>query len=182
MKQLSYNIVRVPSIDILYEGTKSIYKTNCHIDIIIAYHKSSRICEVITYEPEKDYEAPRIYLNSDIIRGQLDPNELSKATDILMEKCLRARKPFTMADIHKISERNALINYILSRIQIKRVSPRPDVDENDSPTKPFAIDFDTTYYSVKDGNFQKADTVYNGESPFPYSVNPLAVIFRKNCE
>lgn len=65
-------------VDILFEGHKPIWKTRINIDVIIAYHENHDFFEVITHHPLKGIEAPRLYIDIQILTMRIINDELRK--------------------------------------------------------------------------------------------------------
>ena len=57
-------------VTILFDGSKSFWKSNCKVDVIVALHDAFKVIEVICYDPDRGLEAPRIYLNLDIVKAR----------------------------------------------------------------------------------------------------------------
>jgi hypothetical protein len=179
MKNLSYTIHHVQTIEVIYEGMKSIFKTDYHIDLIVALHIKSRCFEVITYDPESGYAAPRIYLNADLVYKQLNQKDIVQESDSLIKKYMRARKPFTLSDIQKSVENTFIVNFLLSRMYLRK--PNSQQTSKNQSEQVFIVDFDTSDCIVPNNSTRSGKLIYPGPNA-PMGVKPLRITFCKNCE
>lgn len=63
--------------EVIYEGSKFFWRTRNTVDIVVVLHAELQILEIVAYEPNLDVEAPRIYLNRNILDSMLDQNEIN---------------------------------------------------------------------------------------------------------
>ena len=61
----------------IYQGTKFFWRKRINIDVTIVEHEDLNIYEVIFYDPSRDIESPRIYLNKQLIVSEINQNELN---------------------------------------------------------------------------------------------------------
>ena len=65
-------------IEIIYHGSKNFWRTGDYVDIIIVLHERYNCIEVISYNPELNVEANRIYLNYELLEKNISENHLSQ--------------------------------------------------------------------------------------------------------
>ncbi|KAJ1410497.1 hypothetical protein B484DRAFT_435827 [Ochromonadaceae sp. CCMP2298] len=110
------DINRPHEIEVLYQGCKNFWRSGAMVDIILLAHKNYGLIEVVTYAPKVDREAPRLYLNDDILFSLLDTSKceesLREAKELLLRQHKVPDKAFLMAAILKESK----VNYILNRL------------------------------------------------------------------
>jgi hypothetical protein len=109
--------VAVPSIEVIYEGVKSFWKTNTNLDVIIAYHPISRVHEVIAHDPNSGLES-RVYVNSQLLAASISPNQVQEAVENMKEQAIRQKKQFELLSATHSAENNARSQFILSRLVI----------------------------------------------------------------
>ena len=83
----------------------------------------ANVVEVIAYEPTFDKEAPRIYLDNDVLYEKIDKSKLESKLSTLKEPFLRQREvPDTpQLELHVIKRAKA--DYLLDRLFITEFSP-----------------------------------------------------------
>jgi hypothetical protein len=89
---------------VLFEGTKTFWKTKNSVNLTIVEHHGHDLIEVITYEPTLQVEAPRLYLEI----GRIIPF-LEQETDLLLEN------EATLA--------SAISNFVFNRLRISEYLP-----------------------------------------------------------
>jgi hypothetical protein len=89
---------------VLYEGTKTFWKTKNAISLTVIEHGLHDVLEVVAYEPTIQVEAPRIYLDIECIMSLLD-----------LESTPLTRSDSTFAD--------AVSKFVFNRISIARYLP-----------------------------------------------------------
>ncbi len=177
MTQFSYAINKVTTIDVQFEGTQAIAKSQHHVDVIVAYHKNYECHEIITHDPHSGYEAPRLYLNTAVIQRQLDNIYVAQATDALAGKYQNARKPNTLARIQGIVEKKALLSFLLARIQLLQTT----IQINGHDKTGFVVKFDLSNSPLSSPSMNN-DNVVIDVTDLPAGFQPLVVSFRKNNE
>jgi hypothetical protein len=103
---------------VIYKGTKYFWRTRCNLDITIIDHVAFHCVEVIAYNARTDQEAPRIYLDSQVLLGKADEKELVDKAEVEKENCLRTRKSFIWETLLAESQQNFIIQYILARLNM----------------------------------------------------------------
>lgn len=61
----------------IYQGTKFFWRKRLNVDVTIVEHEDLNIYEVIFYDPSRDIESPRIYLNKQLIVSEINQNDLN---------------------------------------------------------------------------------------------------------
>jgi nitrogen regulatory protein PII-like uncharacterized protein len=107
-----------PGCDVQYQGSKSFWKTRTNIDLLIVNHKKYNCLEVICYDPEKGIEAPRIYLNNNVLISKVDLEEIKQRLEEKTEASLRQKKTINIPDAQKELVVSAINLFITSRLQL----------------------------------------------------------------
>lgn len=61
---------------VVFQGVKFFWRTRNTIDIMVVEHADLHITEIVAYDPAIDREAPRIYVDSDILLAKLDHGDI----------------------------------------------------------------------------------------------------------
>lgn len=112
------SFVATPGLDVQYEGSKSFWKTRNNVDLLIVSHPRFNCLEIVAFEPEKGFEAPRIYVNAALLLTKLDPNEIKLRVEEKKEASIRQKKPVDAAKLQKEMTVNAMNQFITSRLHI----------------------------------------------------------------
>jgi hypothetical protein len=97
---------------VLFEGTKTFWKTKNSVNLTIVEHHGHDVIEVIAYEPTLQVEAPRLYLEI----GRIIPF-LEQETEILVED--------------EAALANAFSSFVFNRLRITAYLPISRVLEVD---------------------------------------------------
>jgi hypothetical protein len=89
---------------VLFEGTKTFWKTKNSVNLTIVEHHGHDLIEVVTYEPTLQVEAPRLYLEI----GRIIPF-LEQETDLLLE--------------NEAALASAISNFVFNRLRISEYLP-----------------------------------------------------------
>jgi hypothetical protein len=89
---------------VLFEGTKTFWKTKNSIRLTVIEHRLHDVLEVVAYEPAIQVEAPRLYLDIELIVSLLD-----------LERALLSSSDTAFAD--------AVSKFVFNRISIARFLP-----------------------------------------------------------
>jgi hypothetical protein len=117
--------------EIIYEGGKSFWKQRCTLDIFIVKHylpleeenHQSFVVELVAYDPKGDRESNRIYLDYEgIITIVSKSVELSTLLEKKQENCLRTKKSFHLDVMTVAVQKELIVNYVLSRLNIGSVT------------------------------------------------------------
>lgn len=101
----------------IFQGVKFFWRTRNSLDIIIIEHKSFNVTELIAYEPTIDREAPRLYLNTALLRTKIDHT----AVDAQVSFAKRNNVSHTEEWIEGIYNK-AKADYLLNRLFITEFS------------------------------------------------------------
>ena len=85
----------------IYEGTKSLWKTRTNIEIFISEHVSLKIWEIVCYNSTIGIESERIYIDSVLLASKIDPNELAEKMGARKETFARQKKSFNLETLTK---------------------------------------------------------------------------------
>lgn len=155
----------IAGVELYHEGSKSYWKVRANVDIIIVCHTAAHCVEVIVYDPERNLEANRIYLNSILLAGKADQKEVQAKLTEKKEAFLRQKKLFCVTQLTKELLTQAMVNYILMRLQIGTLTDSK-FDVSLTPT---------TNDTIHDG---KLDVIMDK----PATLTPLACQFTKKVK
>jgi hypothetical protein len=113
----SCEIAMATSVEITFDGTKFYWKTRNTVDVVIAHHIAHKVFEVIVYEPTLDREAPRLYLNEEILMPKIDHNEVNSKLSFAK----RNNVPLTEKLVQGIMNK-AISDFILNRLVIQQLA------------------------------------------------------------
>lgn len=105
--------------EILFHGFQTFWKTRISLELAIVHHKRPGVVEVIAYDPHVQQEAPRLYLNTDLIEKKFNKSVMQTNLADEREKCTRHRTEFDEHAANATIEREMLKEYVLSRLQMK---------------------------------------------------------------
>lgn len=103
---------------VLYDGTKSFWRTGENIDVRIIEHIDALVIEVIAFDLEKYEEADRLYIDADKLFKKLETSELLEKVEQKRAEYARMRKRVPLEEITRGLLREVSSQYILSRIII----------------------------------------------------------------
>ena len=112
-----------PLVEILFQGAKCFWRTRNTVDIMLIIHHEFNVTEIITYEPSFDKEAPRIYLDNNILNGKIDQVDVEEKVRLAKEPILRRHAVPNVEKLRKEIINNAKTDYILNRLFISEFSP-----------------------------------------------------------
>eukprot|EP01038_Epipyxis_sp_PR26KG_P014847 gene14847-19955_t len=135
------------SFIVLYQGSRTFWKTRTNLDIIILEHPKHKCLELIPYNIDLAKEAPRIYFYSELLKSKLNYNEVSDKVSEKKEKYIREKKSFVAENLTKEVINQMMAQYITSRITISN-------DSND-----FEISLLKNIGDIVDENTNKLDVV-----------------------
>jgi hypothetical protein len=124
--------------EVAFDGTKFYWRTRNTVDVVIAHHKNCKTFEVIVYEPTLDKEAPRIYLNEDILMTKVDNNEIESKLSFAKRNNVPLTEKFVSGIVNK-----AVSDFVLNRLLImelvaseKKFVMKLRIDENEIMMQP----------------------------------------------
>ncbi len=105
---------------IIYEGSKTFWKTRSNIDFCIVHHIDHDCLEIVAYNSSTQVEAQRLYVNFLHILKKLLNQEVFH-DDVLKEKelAIRRRTYFDIIGVENKVSDEFIVQYILSRVNIK---------------------------------------------------------------
>lgn len=158
----------VEGVEILYDASKSFWKTRVNLEIIIAHHIKLSIYEIIAFHPELGKESTRLYLNSVILSKKIDQKDVQQIISDKKEDLLRQKKNVNLPLLTKEVLNNCIVQYLLQRINYSY-----DNEEKDS----FHIEINplTGDSQAQDG---KVDYLCTSTT----SLKPLEIHFTKKVQ
>jgi len=114
------SFVGADGFDILFDGSKSFWKTRTNLDILVASHKKQLCIELVAYNAEVGVEAPRIYMSSMMLATKINPQseEFINKLSTKKESLTRQKKAFSAAELTKEVYNEMILNYILQRLNV----------------------------------------------------------------
>lgn len=154
-------------VSMIYEGSKSLWKSRTNIEIFIADHLSLKCWEIISYNSTIGVESERIYINSALLSSKVDPNELEEKMMAKKEVFARQKKSFSADLLLQEVTTTIMINYIISRINMP----------NDLPIGTFkVILFQFSGDLLIEDNSNRLDIIVEK----PEKLEPVNIHFKKN--
>ena len=101
---------------IIYQGNKYFWKTRNTIEVAIVVHQNKHVIEVIAYEPSLAVEAPRLYLDLEVLIVKLDLDEVIASKMCLSENITLQRDLFEEGVVS-----GAISEFVLNRLFIKQL-------------------------------------------------------------
>ena len=101
---------------IIYHGSKYFWKTRNTIEVALVVHQNKHVIEVIAYEPSLAVEAPRLYLDLEILIVKLDLDEV-----IASKMCLSGNITPQCDLFGEGVVSGAISEFVLNRLFIKHI-------------------------------------------------------------
>lgn len=114
-------------VEVIFQGAKCFWRTRNTVDIMLVLHKEFNVIEVITYEPSFNKEAPRIYLNNNIVDSKIDQSEVEEKMRLAKEPILRRREVPNNEVLLKNIINNTKADYVMNRLSIAEFSPEKQI-------------------------------------------------------
>lgn len=120
MSSRKQSFVGADGFEVLFDGSKSFWKTRTNLDILIASHKKQMCIEVVAYNAEVGVEAPRLYLSTMLLSTKINPQseEFQGKVSTKKEALTRQKKTINSAEITKEVYNEMMLNYILQRLGV----------------------------------------------------------------
>lgn len=103
-------------LDIIFEGSKTYWKSRVNLDLVFALHPKQQCIEVIAHHPELGKEA-RLYLISALLIAKMDQTDLQEKLTMKKEVFIKQKKPVNVAQLTKEVLYSSISSYIQSRLQ-----------------------------------------------------------------
>jgi hypothetical protein len=160
------------NIDVVYEGSKSFWKHNQKLDILIALHRIHGIYEIVAYDPDEGIESKRIYVSKHLLIQKLDSDEIYGRIKALKEANIRQKKSATDFEYDTVLEKlhdKACVQYLVTRI-----ATRKNLTEND-----FIVGLNVLTGDKTNSKTSKLDVILEDED-IPTDLTPLVTSFLRN--
>lgn len=158
------SFVPTAGLEVIYEGSKTFWKTRTTVDILIVSHPKQNCFELIAYNAEKGNEAPRVYVNAILLSTKLDQNEIKLKVEEKKESSIRQKKATNVAQIQKEIATQAIIQFITSRFQI-----------SEDPAQGLRIFLSAMSGDIVNEQTKELDFVMS----MPQSLTPIPTCFQK---
>jgi hypothetical protein len=140
----SHHFTPTNGVELYFEGSKSYWKLRANIDILIVCHTANHCVEVVVFDPERNIEGNRLYLNSILLASKVDQQELQTKLNEKKETLIRQKKVFNVTILMKELLIQSIVNYILLRLHIETLTENKFIITLSSQTD------DVTYEGVLD--------------------------------
>lgn len=117
-EQLDKPTVDVSHQHILFNGSKTLWKTRTNLDIIIIHHFKHDCVELIAYNAPTEFEAPRLYLRYSIVLLKLHHHDISEQLSKEKALLMHSYSDYNEDDLLRTITNKAVVNYILTRINM----------------------------------------------------------------
>lgn len=101
---------------VMYQGVKYFWQSNKSLEIALVLHQSTGTVEIISYDPQLDYESARIYLKYDILILKLDKDVLDCRIRKAKESSVRSHQDIEMSRLICDVRLQVAVEYILNRL------------------------------------------------------------------
>jgi len=128
---------------VLFDGSKTFWKTRTNLDILIAMHSNAMVIEVISYDANAGKETPRFYISVPLLITKIDKDECDRKVAMKKEVFLRQKKDFKQTEVMKEAMNEAMVTFILSRLAIAENTDSADIIVEMVPISTDIIDEET---------------------------------------
>lgn len=158
--------------EILFDGSKSYWKTRSNLDILVASHKKQLCIEVVAYNAEIGVEAPRLYISSMMLSTKINPqgDDFVAKLSAKKEAFNRQKKSYSVPELTKEVYNELMLDYIMRRLNV--VSEGVDLAKELKMTiTPQSGD------AVKEDDPTQVDFIIE----MPPTLTPVAVTYQKKA-
>lgn len=106
-------------LHIMFSGSQTLWRTSTNLDLLFVHHKLNDCIEVVSYEPNLDTEAPRIYLSVPKLFEHVRTDEFNAKVEEAHELMIRRKKDFDAKEVELDIHYTFATNYILSHIAVE---------------------------------------------------------------
>lgn len=158
--------------DVLFDGSKSYWKTRSNLDILVASHKKQMCIEVVAYNAEIGVEAPRLYMSSMLLATKINPQseEFTSKLSNKKEVFNRQKKSYSVPELTKEVYNDLILDYVMKRLNV--VAEGVDLTKELKMTiNPMSGD------TVKEDDPTQVDFIIN----MPPTLTPVTVTYQKKA-
>ena len=158
--------------DVIFDGSKSFWKTRSNLDILVALHKKQMCLELVAYNAEIGVEAPRLYMSSMVLAAKVDPEseDFQQKLSAKKEVFNRQKKAYSLPDLTKEVYNDAMLHMILQRLSV--------VAEGVDLTTELKV---TLIPATGDTTVPDNDQLLDFMMEKPSTVKPITVTFTKKA-
>ena len=156
-----------PNVKVIYEGVKTLWKTRACLDVLIADHLNDQCYELIVYDAAMGIEAPRVYVNSELVASKIHPDELDAKVAEKKESLTRAKTSFDHEAVTKDVMQDMMVQYVVSRIGIPDYLPVGVLSVVLLPFCEDRLNYETN----------QLDVIFGAK---PETLSPLRVVCKRN--
>lgn len=106
----------VQSPEVLFDGSKTFWKTRISLDLVLVLHPRQHCIEIIAHHTELG-QVHRLYVSSILVFAKLDQNDLQLRVSEKKEVFIKQRKPVNIPQITKEVIFSCVSNFLQSRLQ-----------------------------------------------------------------
>eukprot|EP01039_Chlorochromonas_danica_P004106 gene4106-4499_t len=103
-------------LDIIYDGYKNFWRTHTNLQILIIDHIKLDIVEVIAYDPAHHEEAPRLYIDGNILSTRID---IDARVEEERDRNINKRAHFDYEKLKQMILEDFKKEFILARLQMQ---------------------------------------------------------------
>jgi hypothetical protein len=151
MSSRKQSFVGADGFEVLFDGSKSFWKTRSNLDILVASHKKQMCIELVAYNAEIGVEAPRMYMSTMLLSTKINPQseEFLGKIGAKKEALTRQKKPVNGAEVTKEVYNEMMLNYIMQRLAVvsegldlaKELKVTLNPQSNDTVNEQGTVDF-----------------------------------------
>lgn len=104
-------------IAVLHQGSKSYWKNGMFLEILLVEHLDFGVIEVIAFEPRKQLETNRLFVDSTKLRDTLSSDEINGRVKESIETENRRKMPINRSEIAKAVMNNFVKEFLMNRIR-----------------------------------------------------------------
>eukprot|EP00981_Chlorochromonas_danica_P003177 scaffold633_cov288-Ochromonas_danica.AAC.12 len=109
--------------EIIFTGSKNFWKTKTNLEIVIVFHPSFHLFEIIASDPASPSDEERLYVDYPRLRSKLDHELVEKATLAEQEAQLLESKVVDCGEVQEEVVLRLAKDYLLARLQMTYASP-----------------------------------------------------------
>lgn len=163
-------------VDVVFDGSITLWRSGTNLDVVLVLFEKLQCIELVVFNPSKNLEAPRVYIDVPTLGRHLPREEMQKKVEERKELFVRRHKEYVASVIEKEVEMTIMSNYIVSRIALK------DTD----PAEPFQISLQAHFgdtITTEDGPTEGTTTVHlDFVVPRPEGLIPIRTVHHAKPE
>jgi hypothetical protein len=159
---------------IIFQGNREFFHHRFSLEIAIIHHKYCTCLELVGYDTNSEFEAPRLYIDWKLLVQKLSNEKVEDYAETVKEEYIHAHKPYCWDDLIYLGQVHYALDYIFRRLTISLPSSRDNVQCN-------SAEFHLKLVKVGDSDFIFPTTghldILLSEKPWDLMVYPLHLPF-----